>query len=54
MCRLCKTQDIKDGFTQAAWDILMHRHSVELNEKVLDAYRLSNVCGCLWSLILYA
>lgn len=43
VCRLCKTQDIKDGFSWAAWDTLMQRHSVEQNEKVLDAYRLSNV-----------
>ena len=43
VCRLCKTQAIKDGFSRAAWDTLVQRHSVETNEKVLEAYRLSNV-----------
>ena len=43
VCRLCKTQTIKDGFSRAAWDTLVQRHSTEPNEKVLEAYKISNV-----------
>jgi len=43
VCRICKTQTIKDGFSRAAWDTLVQRHSTEPNEKVLEAYKISNV-----------
>ncbi|XP_065916448.1 uncharacterized protein [Dysidea avara] len=43
VCRLCKTQTIKDGFSRAAWDTLVQRHSTEPNEKVLEAYKISNM-----------
>ena len=44
VCRTCRKLPMKDGMSNVSWSKLMQRHSIEKDNRVLEAYKLSQVC----------
>ena len=43
---MCHDLPMKDGLSSVAWSKLMQRHSLEKEDKVLEAYKISQVSTC--------
>ena len=43
ICKVCQHVPVKDGFSTVAWKKLTERHSSEKEDRVLEAYKLSQV-----------
>lgn len=53
MCRVCLDLPMKDGLSSVAWSKLMERHSIEKDNKVLEAYKISQVSMHIVPIILH-
>jgi hypothetical protein len=44
VCHTCKQLAMKDGLSSVAWSTLMNGHSTEKDTRVLEAFRMSQIC----------
>ena len=53
VCRVNRQLTVKDGLGGMAWSLLMQGHSTEKDSRVLEAYKMSQVCTLLFTVFQY-
>ena len=48
VCHLCRSQVVKDGFSDTAWERVIQVHSREKDRKVFEAFKMPPVSCCLF------
>ena len=48
VCHLCRSQVVKDGFSDTAWERVLQVHSREKDRKVFEAFKMPPVSCCLF------
>lgn len=46
VCHTCKQLTMKDGLSSVTWSTLVHGHSTERDNRVLEAFKMSQVYTC--------